>query len=45
LREICPPKKMTPKSGAVNGIITGILLNNIILCDLLLIFYLLVTTT
>jgi hypothetical protein len=28
LREICPPKKMTPKSGAVNGIITGILLNS-----------------
>jgi hypothetical protein len=28
LREICPPKKMTPKSGAVNGTITGILLLN-----------------
>jgi hypothetical protein len=26
LREICPPKKMTPKSGAVNGTITGKLL-------------------
>jgi hypothetical protein len=26
LREICPRKKCTPKSGAVNGIITGILL-------------------
>jgi hypothetical protein len=26
LREICPPKKKTPKSGAVNGTITGKLL-------------------
>jgi hypothetical protein len=28
LREIWPPKKYTPKSGAVNGTITGILLRN-----------------
>jgi hypothetical protein len=26
LREIGPPKKMTPKSGAVNGTVTGKLL-------------------
>jgi hypothetical protein len=27
LREICPPKKMTPKSCPVNGTVTGKLLN------------------
>jgi hypothetical protein len=26
LREICPPKKMTPKSCPVNGTVTGKLL-------------------
>jgi hypothetical protein len=26
LREICPPKKLTPKSCPVNGTVTGILL-------------------
>jgi hypothetical protein len=30
LREICPFKKRTPESGAVNGIITGILLKIVI---------------
>jgi hypothetical protein len=29
LREICPPKKCTPKSGAVNGTITGKLLKEV----------------
>jgi hypothetical protein len=26
LREICPPKKKTPKSCPVNGTVTGVLL-------------------